>query len=61
MNETGLQSILDKYYKQERNVKLESFWDGGWIVMLGDELNGYTAESAFDTLEEVTKFLEDML
>lgn len=32
---------LHKLYQSEINVRITSFWDGGWYVCLGDEVNGY--------------------
>lgn len=32
---------LKKLYDSEINVRIDSFWDGGWRIMLGDEMNGY--------------------
>jgi len=32
---------LNKLYSMEINVRIESFWDSGWTVFLGDEMNGF--------------------
>ncbi len=37
---TGLESELQLIYDSEINVRIESFWDGGYRVAVGDELNG---------------------
>jgi hypothetical protein len=37
---TGLESELELIYASEINVRLETFWDGGWRVAVGDEMNG---------------------
>lgn len=42
-----LGQVLDWIYSYEMNVGLQSFWDGGWTVWLGDELNGHYAEKDF--------------
>jgi hypothetical protein len=33
--------ILQALYASEINCRVESFWDGGWIGQLGDEMNGF--------------------
>ena len=33
--------ILQALYASEINCRIESFWDGGWIGWLGDEMNGF--------------------
>ena len=33
--------ILQALYESEINCRVESFWDGGWIGWLGDEMNGF--------------------
>ena len=35
------QDILQALYESEINCRIESFWDDGWIGMLGDEMNGF--------------------
>lgn len=37
----NLQRELKKLYDSEINVQISSFWDGGWYVQLGDEINGF--------------------
>ena len=32
--------ILQALYESEINCRIESFWDGGWVGLLGDEANG---------------------
>ena len=38
--------VLRRLYESEINVSLTSFWDGGWTVKLGDEMNGFVAEAS---------------
>lgn len=35
-----MEKELKKIYDSEINVRVQSFWDGGWCVAVGDELNG---------------------
>lgn len=38
--------VLEYLYAQEINVRLESFFDGGWTVSIGDEMNGWAASAS---------------
>jgi hypothetical protein len=40
-------ALKQLYSKHELNVSISSFWDCGWRVRLGDELNGFQAERIF--------------
>jgi hypothetical protein len=37
----NLKAALDYLYSQEINVSIESFWDAGWTIALGDRANGF--------------------
>ena len=39
-----LESVLAALYGSEINCGLESFWDGGFRVWIGDHLNGHFVE-----------------
>lgn len=43
--------ILQTLYSNEINCGMQSFWDGGWTVWIGDEMNGRRAEQTFDNDE----------
>jgi len=49
----ALFNALQTTYEQERNVQLSSFWDGGWTVKHGDEINGFSEPERFDNLFDV--------
>jgi hypothetical protein len=55
-----LLKALQGLYESETNIHISSFWDAGWTVRLGDELNGYFAERAFrnDELGELAIWIE---
>jgi len=53
-----LQTIMAKLYASEINCSIASFWDGGWTVKLGDEMNGFVAETNVATLDEAARFLD---
>jgi hypothetical protein len=52
-----LATVLTALYASEINCSISSIWDSGWDVKLGDELNGFLAESNFQTVEEAAAFL----
>ena len=43
-----MQKVMTKLYESEINCSISAFWDGGWTVKLGDEMNGFEAEANFD-------------
>lgn len=53
-----IQKVMERLYASEINCSVSSFWDGGWTVKLGDEMNGFITSGDFDTLEEVAVFLD---
>lgn len=42
---------MQALYASEINVSISCFWDGGWDVKLGDEMNGFKAERTFENSE----------
>lgn len=54
-----LGTVLTNLYASEINCGLASFWDGGWVAWLGDDLNGRKAEETFldEDLSEVAGWL----
>jgi len=49
--------ILQRLYDSEINASISSFWDGGFTVKLGDEMNGFVAEAQCQTMEEAERWL----
>lgn len=47
IRDCSLETVLGALYSQEINCGLSSFWDGGWRVWIGDEMNGHRAEADF--------------
>ena len=35
-----MEKELQRMYDSEINVRIQCFWDGGWHVAVGDEMNG---------------------
>lgn len=55
----SLREILDELYRHEINCGIQSFWDGGWTVWLGDEQNGRKEEATIDAVDDIGKWLLD--
>lgn len=56
----NLEEIMNFLYDHEINFLLSSFWDGGYTAKLGDEMNGFTAQSfGHDTPLKAMKWLLD--
>jgi hypothetical protein len=43
-----LEQVLAELYRREINVAIDSLWDAGIRVRLGDDQNGFDAERVFD-------------
>ena len=54
-------SIMQCLYDSEINVAVSSFWDDGFYVKLGDEVNGYCAEGRCNTWADVEQWLDAMV
>jgi hypothetical protein len=53
-------SVFQALYDSEINFAVSCFWDGGFIVRLGDDMNGWSPEQRVDTWEEVGPALAAM-
>jgi hypothetical protein len=47
-----LGELIDKLYASEINCSVSTMWDAGMHVQLGDELNGFVAETWVNTSAE---------
>lgn len=45
----NLVTVMQKLYDSEINCGIKSFWDNGFDVFLGDEMNGIHEEINFDS------------
>lgn len=50
-------SVMQDLYHSEINVMITTFWDGGWDVRLGDEMNGFPAVTTLKRWGEVEPWL----
>lgn len=65
-----LADVLARLYRSEINVSIVTFWDMGWDVALGDEINGWKAETTIEcpiddpsvhrSVETVARGLQDV-
>jgi hypothetical protein len=53
-----IEIVMKNLYESEINCSISGFWDNGWDVELGDEMNGIVAEGNFRTLGECADFLD---
>jgi hypothetical protein len=54
----ALSTVIPDLYNSEINVKIEWFWDGSFHVALGDDMNGWDAESHFDQWVDALEWLQ---
>jgi hypothetical protein len=55
--EMSLEDVMAKYYAEERNIEISSFWDSGWQVRIGDRVSGFTKTSPQCELHEIEEWL----
>jgi len=53
-----LTTVLMNLYRSEINCSISSFWDNGFLVQLGDDMNGFLAEAQVRTPMEAAAFLD---
>jgi hypothetical protein len=56
-----MSSIMQRLYDSEINFGVSAFWDDGFYVRLGDEMNGYRAEGRCATWKDVEEWLDGMV
>jgi hypothetical protein len=54
-----LEQVLAELYRREINVAIDSLWDAGFRVRIGDDQNGFDAERVFerDAIGEIAGWL----
>jgi hypothetical protein len=50
-------TTLQDLYDSEINYVIATFWDAGFRVLLGDDLNGFIAETRTPTFAEAVQWL----
>lgn len=50
--------ILQALYDSEINASVETFWDGGFHVRLGDDWNGWEVEEILPTMLDAEAWLD---
>ena len=51
---------MQRLYDSEINLTVSSFWDDGFYVKLGDEMNGFVAEGRCSTWDDVEEWASAM-
>ncbi len=54
-------SFFQQVYDSEQNFSVTCFWDGGFTVELGDDINGFIASENVDTWDEVEPLLRKLI
>jgi hypothetical protein len=57
MPDSTQRHILDDLYASEINFAISTFWDGGFDVKLGDEMNGFSNEGGAQTFGDAVELL----
>lgn len=55
---TQLGNVIDRLYASEINFHVAGVWDDGIVVELGDEMNGFVAETHVKTSAEAAAWLD---
>ena len=51
-------NVFERLYVSEINFQISTFYDAGYEVKLGDEMNGFKAETQVSTWKEVETWLD---
>jgi hypothetical protein len=54
------EDILKKLYESEINFSIRSFWDCGYVIKLGDHLNGWLASEHVRNWDEIGPRLAEL-
>lgn len=52
-------SVFQDLYDSEINFSISTMWDGGFDVKLGDDINGFKAETTVNRFGEVEPWLTE--
>jgi hypothetical protein len=50
-------SVFQQLYDSEISFSVSCFWDGGFLVKLGDERDGFVSETRVETWDDVEPWL----
>lgn len=54
----AVSTIIPDLYASEINARIEWFWDGGFDVAIGDDLNGWRETASIDDWVDALRWLE---
>lgn len=52
-------SVLQALYDSEINFSISTFWDGGFDVKLGEEINGFKAFGNCGSMADAERWLKE--
>lgn len=52
----ALIEVLELLYDREINTSVSCFWEGGWDLAIGDDMNGWKARTTVEDLEEAPRW-----
>jgi squalene cyclase len=58
MSEPMTHDLPQQLYNREINFSISTLWDDGFTVKIGDELNGFRAETTVATYAEALQWLD---
>lgn len=58
----NLLDVMQRLYKSEINFSISTFWDAGYTVRLGDDMNGFVADDGpyYYAFDEIAGALDRM-
>jgi hypothetical protein len=56
-----LSAELQKIYDSEINIRIGWFWDCGFELRIGDEMNGFLAEETVASVSEIVPWLQEAI
>jgi len=56
-----MQDELQKIYDSEINLSISWEWDGGIVIRIGDEMNGFSEPIGVDKMSEIVPKLREVL
>lgn len=56
-----LEDVLKDAYDSEINISIQSFWDSGYEVRLGDDCNGYHGQTFWAPADKIKHVIIDLI
>lgn len=52
-----MHNIFQSFYDMERNFTIYCFYDAGFTLKIGDDMNGFKDENTFKTFAELERYV----